>query len=749
MRIGAPRPLDDARGAAPLARFAEQPPRERRRRHEIGRELCRLARERDRALAVATGQSLRLRGKQHGALAAEGALVDEAASHIALEPLERAVPVAGDAAKFEHRLPGPHRHRGVLGRLLGITERGGVVVAALRLDEQPMQPEHAGVVAVRHLLEGRDRRVAIAGELRGLGAQQQGERLARRDAHRIGGELLGGARVARADRDQPLRHRAISALAAANAPIARHHVGRAHDRAQDRPRHHGGDGDRRDRGGEHHDRGVDAPALPGDGDVARPLGEPHRAEREHRDDDEINEDADHWGVGFGWDSVETDLDLPACERGATSSPPPRAGEGQGGGMQHDRGFQQPPPHPSPACGGGSRPSLSLAFTPFHSGPLQHHLLSPASASAARRRLASIAAARACTLLIQASAGARALGASCASSAAVPPRSPRAALPSLRATMAAASLPGASSTRRMRTSFSAFICSRPSTPSRGGGSAACCSAGASAENCRASAAAVGTPARANGSSAATSLGSAPSVFTAASSAAKASPRSTAALSAVAASASRTARSALAAAFSAAFSLRSAAAMRLASASNSPRSTAAGGFCVSSEISAAPASARTRASRAAASASSLRRPRTPTVSASAFIWVSSAATRAARAGSLALGGGVAPAASSLATRPATASRAFGSAAGGGARAARSRKSSSTPARRASSALTPLSRLSRRLATPSTASTRPMPATATPSQETPAERRGGASGGGLAGTSGGSGLPSASEGGALEGA
>src|SRR5262245_15420831 len=374
----------------------------------------------------------------------------------------------------------------------------------------------------------------------------------------------------------------------------------------------------------------------------------------------------------------------------------------------------------------------------------HHLLSPASASDARRRLASIAAARACTLLIQASAGARALGASSASSATAPARSPRAALASLRATTAAASLPGASSTRRRRTSFSAFSCSRPSTPS-GGGATAACSAGASAENWRASVAAAGTPERANGSSAARSLGSAPSAFAAASSAAEASPRSTAALSAVAASASRTARSPR----SAACSLRSTAATRLAKASTSLRSTTAGGFCASSASSAAPASARTRASRPTARASSLRRPRTPTASAIVFTSVASVATRAASAGSLAPTGGAAPPASSLATRPATSSSAFGSALGGGAREASSGSPNSRPARRASSALTPLSRLMNRLTSPSTPSTMPTPATATPSQVTAdgSPRRGGlggASGGGLPGTSGGSGL----EGSSLEG-
>src|SRR5262249_57446528 len=62
----------------------------------------------------------------------------------------------------------------------------------------------------------------------------------------------------------------------------------------------------------------------------------------------------------------------------------------------------------------------------------HHLLSPASESAARRRLASMAAMRACTLLIQASAGARALGGSSPSPALAPGRSPPPALASLRA-----------------------------------------------------------------------------------------------------------------------------------------------------------------------------------------------------------------------------------------------------------------------------------------------------------------------------
>ena len=173
-----------------------------------------------------------------------------------------------------------------------------MVVPALRLDEQAVQAEHAGVVALRHLLEGRRRGGAVAGELRRLRAQEQRERLARRDAARLVGEFLRRARVAGADRDQPVRHRAIAAHAAAVAQVLREQIGRAQQRAHDRPGQHGGDRDRRHRGDQHHDRGLDALALPGDDDVAGAVGEPDRAEGEERDDDEIDDDADHGAMGL-------------------------------------------------------------------------------------------------------------------------------------------------------------------------------------------------------------------------------------------------------------------------------------------------------------------------------------------------------------------------------------------------------------------------------------------------------------------
>src|SRR5262249_14157183 len=174
----------------------------------------------------------------------------------------------------------------------------------------------------------------------------------------------------------------------------------------------------RDRRDEHHDRGVDAPALPGDGDVARPLGEPHRAEREQRDDDEINEDADHCGLRFGW----TLLGLTNFYRDLGALPLPACGKRVG-----VRGtFETRSPWKTPLTRIASRSDLSpQAGRGGARGSCvqSHHLLSPESASAARRRLASMAAVRACALLVPAPARPRASRRSCPRPAPPPARSP--------------------------------------------------------------------------------------------------------------------------------------------------------------------------------------------------------------------------------------------------------------------------------------------------------------------------------------
>ena len=178
-------------------------------------------RELARAGALVLGGGERLRGEQDGTLAPVARLVDQAAALVALEPVERAAPVAGRAAIFEHRLTGPGRRRRMLGGLLGVGVRGHRVGMPLRLDIKAVQAKQLGVVARRHHVEGALGCGAVARELRGLRAEQERERLARRQAPRLVGELLGGAHVAGGDRDQPLRHRLIAAHAALRLPLAR------------------------------------------------------------------------------------------------------------------------------------------------------------------------------------------------------------------------------------------------------------------------------------------------------------------------------------------------------------------------------------------------------------------------------------------------------------------------------------------------------------------------------------------------
>ena len=83
----------------------------------------------------------------------------------------------------------------MLGRLLGVGAGGHRVVAALRLDIKAVQAEQLGVVARRHRVEGALGRGAVAGELRRLRAEQQRERLARRDARRASSANFLAART--------------------------------------------------------------------------------------------------------------------------------------------------------------------------------------------------------------------------------------------------------------------------------------------------------------------------------------------------------------------------------------------------------------------------------------------------------------------------------------------------------------------------------------------------------------------------
>ena len=144
-------------------------------------------------------------------------LVDQAAGVIAIQHIQRAVPVAGRAPQLQHRLTGPARGRTVGSRFLRAGLRGPDVATPPCFDEQAVQADKLGVGPARH---GTERFVGgrtIAGKLRGLRREQQRQRLGGGDPARLGGELAGNAQIAGADSDQPFGNGLIAAHA---APVA-------------------------------------------------------------------------------------------------------------------------------------------------------------------------------------------------------------------------------------------------------------------------------------------------------------------------------------------------------------------------------------------------------------------------------------------------------------------------------------------------------------------------------------------------
>ncbi len=84
------------------------------------------------------------------------------------------------------------------------------LAAAARFHVQPAQSERMGLGMFEHLVERRDGAGAIAIELGGLRAQQLGQRFLGQKLPSLGGMPVGGARIARADRDHAARERGDS-----------------------------------------------------------------------------------------------------------------------------------------------------------------------------------------------------------------------------------------------------------------------------------------------------------------------------------------------------------------------------------------------------------------------------------------------------------------------------------------------------------------------------------------------------------
>ncbi len=141
--------------------------------------------------------------------------MDEPAFAIALQGFERTRPVAIMATEFERRLSGPCQRRRRSCSILGVLAGGGEIVAALRLDEQSVQTEQLGVVAIRHGAKGRRGAIGLPGQLRCLRLQHQQQRLFRREPARLSGEPAGRANITGADGHETAHDRLLSGSGAA------------------------------------------------------------------------------------------------------------------------------------------------------------------------------------------------------------------------------------------------------------------------------------------------------------------------------------------------------------------------------------------------------------------------------------------------------------------------------------------------------------------------------------------------------
>ena len=180
--------------------------------HQRRRKPQGLVRQRERLVGIGGFRLARLRRQQHGAAAERACRHRHGRCLRAMASVSSAPSQSPARACMSNSALTPQPSlRIALHRLLG--ERAGrvVVVAALRFEEQAAQAEQLRLGPVEHGLEGAPRRGAVALELRGLGPEQRGQRLARQIAPRDACIALRLAPVADADGEQPARQR-IEAL---------------------------------------------------------------------------------------------------------------------------------------------------------------------------------------------------------------------------------------------------------------------------------------------------------------------------------------------------------------------------------------------------------------------------------------------------------------------------------------------------------------------------------------------------------
>ena len=160
-------------------------------------------------------------GRQQDSAAAIGdGLVEVAILLGGGEGIEGVVPARLAALQGKQRLGGPAElgvdAQSALGELAG----GLCLALALGLEEQAAETQLLGVGLRQHGLEDAPRRGSVAGELRGLGAQEVRQRLVRQRLASLDGVARGERAIASADGDQAAGQGIKAALLTATGEVA-------------------------------------------------------------------------------------------------------------------------------------------------------------------------------------------------------------------------------------------------------------------------------------------------------------------------------------------------------------------------------------------------------------------------------------------------------------------------------------------------------------------------------------------------
>lgn len=221
-------------------------------------------------------------------MTAEGLLVDQLGGVIALQRLDRILPVTGDSLIGQHRMARPGQAGHEPGGLAGVVTRCNRFPKPFSLDVEPVQTDGPELRVLEHGLETCPRLVVASGKLRALGQHKVGGRLA---GEQFSGFLSVAARrhrIAHAQRDHGARQRVITPIPPPAPEKPAKQPWRPKDEEKQVPqrnadRHQHGE---RDHGG--HQPDLDAIALPIQRHQPRTIGNPGRPER--RDEQHGNED---------------------------------------------------------------------------------------------------------------------------------------------------------------------------------------------------------------------------------------------------------------------------------------------------------------------------------------------------------------------------------------------------------------------------------------------------------------------------